>query len=68
MPAFTFTRPGGALAPAEFDTLIVTGWTGRDTRALEHHVESAIVRPIAPDASGYFPGLTPRAWPMAFAA
>jgi len=39
MPVFTFTRPGGAPAPAEFDTLIVAGWTGRDTKALEHHVE-----------------------------
>jgi hypothetical protein len=24
---------------AEFDTLIVAGWTGRDTAALEHHIE-----------------------------
>src|SRR3954454_18425132 len=24
---------------AAFDTLIVAGWTGRDTAALEHHIE-----------------------------
>lgn len=39
MPAFTFSRPGAAPAAAVFDTLIVAGWTGRDTKALEHHVE-----------------------------
>lgn len=39
MPAFTFSRPGGAQKTAEFDTLIVAGWTGRDVKALEHHVE-----------------------------
>lgn len=39
MPVFTFSRPGAAPATATFDTLIVAGWTGRDTKALEHHVE-----------------------------
>lgn len=34
-----FQRPGGAPVTAAFDTLIVAGWTGRDTKALEHHVE-----------------------------
>jgi len=39
LPALTFQRPGGAPVTAAFDTLIVAGWTGRDTKALEHHVE-----------------------------
>jgi len=39
MPDFTFTRSGGAPISAAFDTLIVAGWTGRDTKVLEHHVE-----------------------------
>lgn len=39
MPVLTFSRPGAAPATAAFDTLIVAGWTGRDTKALEHHVE-----------------------------
>lgn len=39
MPSFTFTRPGGVSVTAAFDMLIVAGWTGRDTKALEHHVE-----------------------------
>jgi hypothetical protein len=37
----TFTCLGSetkTVAPA-FDTLIVAGWTGRDTAALEHHIE-----------------------------
>lgn len=43
MPAFTFSRAGAAPATAAFDTLIVAGWTGRDTKALEHHVEELAV-------------------------
>ncbi len=39
MPAFTFSCAGGPQKTAGFDTLIVAGWTGRDTKALEHHVE-----------------------------
>ncbi len=39
VPAFTFKRTGGLQKTAEFDTLIVAGWTGRDTAALERHVE-----------------------------
>lgn len=37
----TFTRPGGSpeTVQAAFDTLIVAGWTGRDTAALTHHIE-----------------------------
>lgn len=39
MPVFNFKRPGGAPIAAAFDTLIVAGWTGRDTKALQHHVD-----------------------------
>ncbi|MDI3469996.1 MAG: hypothetical protein OJF62_002059 [Pseudolabrys sp.] len=39
MPALTFSRAGGTPTTVEFDTLIVAGWTGRDTAALEHHIE-----------------------------
>lgn len=39
MPVLTLKSPGGTAVTAEFDTLIVAGWTGRDIRALEHHVE-----------------------------
>ncbi len=39
MPAFTFSCAGGRQKSGEFDTLIVAGWTGRDTQALEHHIE-----------------------------
>jgi hypothetical protein len=37
----TFTRPGEApdSIRAAFDSLIVAGWTGRDTAALTHHIE-----------------------------
>lgn len=39
MPVFTLKRPGSEPVAAAFDTLIVAGWTGRDSKALEHHVE-----------------------------
>ncbi|HEU5017610.1 MAG TPA: DUF2848 domain-containing protein [Pseudolabrys sp.] len=37
----TFTRPGESpeTIRVAFDTLIVAGWTGRDTAALTHHIE-----------------------------
>ncbi|MBS0536585.1 MAG: DUF2848 domain-containing protein [Proteobacteria bacterium] len=39
VPILTFKRLGSTPATVAFDTLIVAGWTGRDTKALEHHVE-----------------------------
>lgn len=37
----TFHRHGATTDPIthEFDTLIVAGWTGRDTAALQHHID-----------------------------
>lgn len=51
MPVLTFKSPGGTAATAEFDTLIVAGWTGRDTKALEHHVEELATLGVARPSS-----------------
>ncbi len=39
MLSFTCVGPTEKTVTATFDTLIVAGWTGRDTAALEHHIE-----------------------------
>jgi len=39
MLKFTCHGTSAATIEADFDTLIVAGWTGRDTAALEHHIE-----------------------------
>lgn len=41
MPTLTFILAGGTTrqVAADVHTLIVAGWTGRDTAALEHHIE-----------------------------
>lgn len=39
MLTFTCIGPMEKTVTAAFDTLIVAGWTGRDTAALEHHIE-----------------------------
>ncbi len=37
-PVLSFARAGAVPAPAEVRDLVIAGWTGRDTAAMEHHI------------------------------